>query len=38
MSSNIMLRHKIVKLMRRYLEDEHGFVEVYMLANYAHMM
>ncbi|PNX72725.1 aspartyl-tRNA synthetase, partial [Trifolium pratense] len=28
MSSNILLRHKVVKLMRRYLEDLHGFVEV----------
>jgi hypothetical protein len=28
MSSNILLRHKVVKLIRRYLEDLHGFVEV----------
>ena len=28
MNFNIMLRHKVVKLMRRYLEDVHGFVEV----------
>ncbi|PRQ22216.1 putative aspartate--tRNA ligase [Rosa chinensis] len=28
MQSNIMLRHKVVKLMRRYLEDVHDFVEV----------
>ncbi|KAJ0681259.1 putative aspartate--tRNA(Asn) ligase [Helianthus annuus] len=28
MSSNIMLRHQVVKLMRRYLEDVHGFVEI----------
>ncbi|PNY10068.1 aspartyl-tRNA synthetase, partial [Trifolium pratense] len=28
MSSNILLRHKVVKLMRRYLEDLHGFVEI----------
>ncbi|KAL6211840.1 hypothetical protein ACLB2K_017063 [Fragaria x ananassa] len=28
MQSNIMLRHKVVKLMRRYLEDVHGFVEI----------
>ncbi|XP_031131493.1 aspartate--tRNA ligase, chloroplastic/mitochondrial [Ipomoea triloba] len=28
MSSNIFLRHSVVKLMRRYLEDEHGFVEI----------
>ncbi|PWA37243.1 tRNA synthetase class II (D, K and N) family protein [Artemisia annua] len=28
MSSNIMLRHQVVKLIRRYLEDVHGFVEI----------
>jgi hypothetical protein len=28
MQSNIRLRHNVVKLMRRYLEDEHNFVEV----------
>ncbi|KAK9287246.1 hypothetical protein L1049_015659 [Liquidambar formosana] len=28
MSSNIMLRHRVVKLIRRYLEDIHGFVEI----------
>ncbi|MED6211074.1 hypothetical protein PIB30_070081 [Stylosanthes scabra] len=28
MSFNILLRHKVVKLMRRYLEDVHGFVEI----------
>ncbi|KAK3012006.1 hypothetical protein RJ639_011264 [Escallonia herrerae] len=28
MSSNIMLRHRVVKLIRRYLEDVHGFVEI----------
>ncbi|GAB4846700.1 hypothetical protein Ancab_025706 [Ancistrocladus abbreviatus] len=28
MNSNIMLRHRVVKLMRRYLEDVHGFVEI----------
>lgn len=28
MNSNILLRHKVVKLIRRYLEDTHGFVEV----------
>ncbi|MFS7997309.1 putative aspartate--tRNA(Asn) ligase [Helianthus anomalus] len=28
LSSNIMLRHQVVKLMRRYLEDVHGFVEI----------
>ena len=28
MNFNIMLRHNVVKLIRRYLEDVHGFVEV----------
>lgn len=28
MHSNIMLRHKVVKLIRRHLEDAHGFVEI----------
>ncbi|KAG2704029.1 hypothetical protein I3760_06G164400 [Carya illinoinensis] len=28
MNYNIMLRHKVVKLIRRYLEDTHGFVEI----------
>ncbi|GMP62454.1 hypothetical protein CsSME_00024559 [Camellia sinensis var. sinensis] len=28
MNSNIMLRHSVVKLIRRYLEDVHGFVEI----------
>ncbi|XP_022942888.1 aspartate--tRNA ligase, chloroplastic/mitochondrial-like isoform X1 [Cucurbita moschata] len=28
MNSNIMLRHKVVKLIRRYLEDAHDFVEI----------
>ncbi|KAA0044311.1 aspartate--tRNA ligase [Cucumis melo var. makuwa] len=28
MNFNIMLRHKVVKLIRRYLEDVHGFVEI----------
>ncbi|KAL8540479.1 hypothetical protein ACS0TY_001930 [Phlomoides rotata] len=28
MNSNIMLRHKVIKLIRRYLEDVHGFVEI----------
>lgn len=28
MNSNMLLRHNVVKLMRRYLEDIHGFVEV----------
>ncbi|KMS99853.1 hypothetical protein BVRB_1g017060 [Beta vulgaris subsp. vulgaris] len=27
-SSNIMLRHRVLKLIRRYLEDVHGFVEI----------
>ncbi|CAN1816148.1 Aspartate--tRNA ligase, chloroplastic/mitochondrial [Linum perenne] len=28
MSNNILLRHSVVKLIRRYLEDLHGFVEI----------
>ncbi|KAJ1437901.1 OB-fold nucleic acid binding domain, AA-tRNA synthetase-type [Sesbania bispinosa] len=28
MNFNILLRHKVVKLIRRYLENMHGFVEV----------
>lgn len=28
MQSNLRLRHNVVKLIRRYLEDEHEFVEV----------
>ncbi|PQP92242.1 aspartate--tRNA ligase chloroplastic/mitochondrial [Prunus yedoensis var. nudiflora] len=28
MHSNMMLRHKVVKLIRRHLEDVHGFVEI----------
>jgi len=28
MNSNMLLRHNVVKLIRRYLEDIHGFVEV----------
>ncbi|KAL5787980.1 hypothetical protein ACOSP7_004929 [Xanthoceras sorbifolium] len=28
MNYNIYLRHKVVKLIRRYLEDVHGFVEI----------
>ncbi|KAF5731867.1 aspartate--tRNA ligase mitochondrial [Tripterygium wilfordii] len=28
MNFNIMLRHKVVKLIRRFLEDAHGFVEI----------
>ncbi|XP_024541636.1 aspartate--tRNA ligase, chloroplastic/mitochondrial [Selaginella moellendorffii] len=28
LNANLRLRHRIVKLMRRYLEDVHGFVEV----------
>ncbi|XP_059447995.1 aspartate--tRNA ligase, chloroplastic/mitochondrial [Corylus avellana] len=28
MNFNIMLRHKVVKLIRRYLEDTHAFVEI----------
>ncbi|EPS71107.1 hypothetical protein M569_03647, partial [Genlisea aurea] len=28
MNSNIMFRHRMIKLLRRYLEDVHGFVEI----------
>ncbi|CAI9104214.1 OLC1v1002844C2 [Oldenlandia corymbosa var. corymbosa] len=28
MNSNMMLRHQVVKLIRRYLEDVHDFVEI----------
>ncbi|KAM3096817.1 aspartate--tRNA ligase [Phormidesmis sp. 146-12] len=28
MSKNLMLRHKLVQTMRRYLEDQEGFIEV----------
>lgn len=28
MTNNIVLRHNVVKLIRRYLEDLHGFIEV----------
>ncbi|KAJ4716090.1 Aspartate--tRNA ligase [Melia azedarach] len=28
MNQNILLRHKVVKLIRRYLEDVNGFVEI----------
>ncbi|KAL1812069.1 hypothetical protein ACET3Z_022134 [Daucus carota] len=28
MNANIMLRHQVVKFIRRYLEDLHGFVEI----------
>ncbi|PIA43871.1 hypothetical protein AQUCO_01800129v1 [Aquilegia coerulea] len=28
MISNLMLRHKVIKLIRQYLDDRHGFVEV----------
>lgn len=28
MSSNLLLRHKVVKIIRRYLEDVHSFVEI----------
>lgn len=34
MNFNIMLRHKVVKLIRRYLEDVHGFVEVLPVYNF----
>ncbi|KAL0799124.1 hypothetical protein Bca101_054299 [Brassica carinata] len=28
MKNNIVLRHSVVKLIRRYLEDMHGFIEI----------
>ncbi|KAI3978661.1 hypothetical protein MKX01_015836 [Papaver californicum] len=28
MTSNLMLRHKVLKVIRRYLEDVHSFVEI----------
>lgn len=28
MKNNIVLRHNVVKLIRRYLEDRHDFIEV----------
>ncbi|RZC49152.1 hypothetical protein C5167_017579 [Papaver somniferum] len=28
MTSNLLLRHKVLKVIRRYLEDEHSFVEI----------
>ncbi|KAF6263693.1 aspartyl-tRNA synthetase [Scenedesmus sp. NREL 46B-D3] len=28
MASNLRMRHRLVRCMRRFLEDEHGFVEV----------
>jgi len=28
MSSNLRLRHRLLRVMRRYLEDDHGFLEV----------
>ncbi|PSB67100.1 aspartate--tRNA ligase, partial [filamentous cyanobacterium CCP1] len=28
MSQNLQLRHAVIKAIRRYLEDEHGFIEV----------
>nr|VDC73939.1 unnamed protein product [Brassica rapa] len=28
MKNNIVLRHNVVKLIRRYLEDMHGFIEI----------
>jgi aspartyl-tRNA synthetase len=28
MSRNLQLRHQVVKAIRRYLEDEQGFIEV----------
>lgn len=35
MNSNIMLRHRVVKLIRRYLEDIHGFVESRLRLQYS---
>lgn len=28
MSDNLRLRHKLLRVMRRFLEDDHGFIEV----------
>lgn len=28
MSNNLRMRHKLLKTLRRFLEDEHGFLEV----------
>ena len=28
MAANLRLRHAVVRTIRRFLEDEHGFVEV----------
>jgi hypothetical protein len=28
MASNLRLRHKLLRVMRRFLEDDHGFIEV----------
>lgn len=28
MASNLRLRHKLLRSMRRFLEDDHGFIEV----------
>jgi hypothetical protein len=37
MQSNLRLRHNVVKLIRRYLEDEHEFVEVCWLYLLLHL-
>lgn len=28
MAANLRMRHQLVRVMRRFLEDEHGFIEV----------
>jgi hypothetical protein len=31
MNTNLRMRHNIVKLMRRHLEDVHDFIEVFLV-------
>jgi hypothetical protein len=38
MQSNLRLRHNVVKLIRRYLEDNHDFVEVFWLYLLSHLL